>query len=65
MAKLKIFFKELANIVTNLACPLLALVIAIMELCQAPAAWIAAVKKAEYYCWEAFGTKNDIDNINK
>ena len=65
MKKLKIFFKELANIVTNLLTPAAALIVAIMELCQAPAAWIKAVKKIEYFLWELFGTKGDIDKLGK
>lgn len=61
--KFKIFWKELGNILTNLACPLLAIVTSLLELFGAPISWINGVKKAEYWCWNACGTKKEIDKI--
>ena len=39
------------------------LIIFLMEVFQLPTAAIQAVKKAEYWCWKAAGTKDDIDNF--
>lgn len=61
--KIKAFWKELGNILTNVACPLLAIVAAILEVFGAPANWIQGVKKAEHWCWNASGTKDKIDEI--
>ena len=61
--KIKLFFKELGNFLTNLLCPIISVVAAGMELCQFPISWINAVKKAEYWCWKACGTKEVIDKI--
>jgi hypothetical protein len=35
----------------------------LLEVVGAPASWIKGVKKAEYWCWYACGTKEQIDNI--
>lgn len=61
--KFKAFWKELGNLLTNVACPLLATVAAVLEVFGAPANWIQGVKKAEYWCWNASGTKEKIDEI--
>lgn len=61
--KFKAFWKELGNLVTNVACPLLSIVAAILEIFNAPASWIQGVKKAEHWCWNLYGTKEDIDKI--
>lgn len=61
--KFKLFWKELGNILTNLLCPVLAVIAAGMELCQLPTKWIQGVKKAEYWCWKLCGTKENIDKI--
>lgn len=61
--KFKIFWKELGNILTNFACPFLAIVASLLEVFGAPVSWAQAVKKAEYYCWQACGTKKELDKI--
>lgn len=61
--KFKIFWKELGNILTNFACPFLAIVASLLEVFGAPISWAQAVKKAEYYCWQACGTKKELDKI--
>ena len=61
--KFKIFWVEIGNILTNILCPVIAVVAAGMELCQLPASWIQAVKKVEYWCWYACGTKEKLDKI--
>lgn len=62
-AKFKIFWKELGNILTNLACPFLSILAAILEIFNMPTSWIQNVKKVEYWCWEAYGTKKELDKI--
>lgn len=61
--KFKTFWKEIGNLLTNVACPILAMVSAILEIFNAPVSWIQGVKKAEYWCWYACGTKDEIDKI--
>lgn len=61
--KIKLFFREVGNILTNLLCPVIAVVIAGMELCQFPIAWIKLLKKIEYWCWKACGTQETIEKI--
>lgn len=61
--KFKMFWRELGNLLTNVLCPLLAVIAAMLEIFGAPIAWINGVKKAEYWCWNASGTKKKIDNI--
>lgn len=61
--KLKAFWFELGNLLTNIACPFLSIAVAILEIANAPVSWIQGVKKAEYWCWNACGTKEKIDNI--
>jgi Holliday junction resolvase RusA-like endonuclease len=61
--KVKCAAKEVFNFLTNLICPVLSLVCALMEVFQLPTKAIQAVKKAEYWCWKAAGTKDDIDNF--
>lgn len=61
--KFKAFWRELGNLLTNVACPLLAIAAAVLEIVGAPTSWIQGVKKAEYWCWNACGTKEKIDNI--
>jgi hypothetical protein len=36
MKKIKLFFKEMGNALTNILCPLVSIVIALMELFQLP-----------------------------
>lgn len=62
-SKFKLFWKELGNTITNFLCPLISLLIAIMELCQLPNSWIQMMKKAEYWAWFASGTKEKIDAL--
>lgn len=62
-SKFKIFWKELGNILTNILCPLVSLIIAIMEAFQLPINTISAMKKVEYWLFYACGTKETIDNI--
>ena len=61
--KFKLFWKELGNTLTNFLCPLISLLIAIMELCQLPSSWIQSMKKIEYWAWFACGTKEKIDEM--
>lgn len=61
--KFKAFWKELGNLLTNIACPFLSVGVAILEIFGAPSSWIKNVKKAEYWCWQACGTKEIIDDI--
>ena len=61
--KLKCVVKEIFNFLTNLICPVLSLVCALMEAFNLPTKAIQAVKKAEYWCWYAAGTKDDIDHF--
>ena len=61
--KFKIFWVEIGNILTNILCPVVAVVAAGMELCQLPTSWIQVVKKIEYWCWYACGTKEKLDKI--
>lgn len=63
MKKIKLFFKELGNALTNILCPLVSIVVALMELFQLPTAWIQIVKKVEHWAWYLSGTKDDIDKI--
>ena len=62
-AKFKLFWRELGNVLTNVLCPFVAILAAIMEVCQLPISWVQGVKKFEYYCWEACGTKKELDKI--
>ena len=61
--KVKCAVKEVFNFLTNLLCPILSLVCALMEVFGLPTKAIQAVKKAEYWCWYAAGTKDTIDNF--
>lgn len=61
--KFKTFWKEIGNLLTNVACPFLSIAAAILEIFNAPISWIQGVKKAEYWCWNACGTKKVIDEI--
>lgn len=61
--KFKMFWRELGNILTNIACPFLAILVAISEIFGLPANFIQSIKKAEYWCWNACGTKDKIDEI--
>lgn len=61
--KFKLFWRELGNVFTNILCPLLSAIVAILEIFGLPISWINSVKQAEYWCWNACGTKNKIDSI--
>ena len=61
--KVKCAVKEVFNFLTNLLCPVLSLVCALMEVFGLPTKAIQAVKKAEYWCWYAAGTKDTIDHF--
>lgn len=61
--KFKMFWRELGNLLTNVLCPLLAVIAAMLEIFGAPIAWINGVKKAEYWCWNVSGTKKKIDSV--
>lgn len=62
-SKVKLFVREVGNFLTNLLCPVISAITAGMELCQLPMKWIEFMKKAEYWCWQACGTKDTIDKI--
>ena len=61
--KFVVFWKEIGNFFTNLLCPLLSLVAALAEVLQLPTNVIQGIKKAEYWAWNASGTKDAIDKI--
>ena len=48
--KFKIFWMELGNLLTNIACPFLSIGAALLEVFGAPISWIKSVKQAEYWC---------------
>lgn len=62
-AKFKLFWRELGNILTNVLCPIVSLVIAIMEILHLPISAISFMKKVEYWLFFASGTKEKIDEI--
>ena len=62
MNKIKLFIKELGNIVTNIAVPIMSMFCAISELFPMPKV-TEKLKKAEYYVFFASGTLESIDNI--
>ena len=61
--KIKCAVKELFNLLTNLACPVLAALCLVAELLQLPTSWIKALKKAEYWCWKVAGTQDAIEHF--
>lgn len=61
--KFKLFWNELGNIIFNVFCPILSTLAALAELFQLPASVIDALKKAEYWCFYACGTKKTIDKL--
>lgn len=61
--KFKLFFREIGNFLTNLLCPIVSIVIAGMEALQLPIKWIEFMKKVEYWCWKACGTKEVIEDM--
>lgn len=61
--KLKLFVKEIFNIVTNVAVPMIAVLCAIAEVFQLPASVILALKKAERWCFFACGTRDEVEAI--
>lgn len=62
-SKIKCFIKEIGNILTNMLCPICAIIIAAMEVGQLPASAIQFMKKVEYWLFYACGTKDMIDEI--
>lgn len=62
-SKIKLFWKELGNFLTNLLCPIITVIIAIMEALQLPSNVIQVMKKIEYWCFYACATKEKIDKI--
>jgi hypothetical protein len=63
LKKLKVFGKEIFNILTDIAVPLLAILCAIAEVCQLPASVLLALKKAERWCFFACGTRDEVESI--
>lgn len=61
--KIKCAVKEIFNFLTNLVCPLLSALCILCELFNLPTSWIQGLKKAEYWCWQAAGTKEVIDDF--
>ena len=61
--KFVVFWKELGNVLTNILCPIMSIVAAAAELLQLPTSVIQAIKKAEYWCWYACGTKKTLDEM--
>lgn len=63
LKKLRIFIKELFNLLTDCAVPLLSVLCALAEVFQFPASAILALKKAERWCFFACGTRDEIEAI--
>ena len=61
--KLKIFLRELANIITNVCVPIVAIACGICEAVNAPSNVIQILKKVEYWLFYAMGTAHKIDEI--
>lgn len=61
--KIKCAVKEFFNLITNLACPIIAALCILFEIFNLPTSWIKGLKKAEYWCWQVAGTKEVIDNF--
>ena len=61
--KFVIFWKELGNMLTNILCPIMSILAATAEMLQLPTSVIQAIKKAEYWCWYACGTKDTLDQM--
>lgn len=61
--KIKCAAKECLNLLTNLITPLISALCLLAEVLQLPTNVIKALKKAEYWCWNACGTADDIENF--
>lgn len=62
-ARIRVFFKELGNILTNFIVPFVSLLIAILEILPIPTIWIKFLKTVEYWLFYASGTAKDIEKI--
>lgn len=58
--KIKCAVKECFNLLTNLITPILSALCILAEVLQLPTGVIKALKSAEYWCWNACGTADDI-----
>lgn len=58
--KIKIVLREIGNIATNVACPLISILIVICQTLDVPIGVISALKKAEYWCFYASATLEKI-----
>lgn len=63
LRKLRVFVKELFNLLTDCAVPLLSVLCALASVLQFPAKAILALKKAERWCYFACGTRDEIETI--
>ena len=63
LKRVKLFLKEVMNVLTDVLVPLVALIIAILELLPVPFIWIRVLKQAEHILFKAFGTLEDIEEI--
>ena len=61
--KLKCAEKEIFNFLTNTLTPIISLLCVLAEILQLPTKVIQTLKNAEYWCWQAGGTKKNIDNF--
>lgn len=61
--KIKLFMREMLNLLTNLFCPVVSAICALMELFQLPTSAINAVKNVEHWFWNIAGTKDKIEEI--
>lgn len=61
--KIKCAVKEIFNLLTNLCTPVMSALCVLAEALQLPTSVISALKKAEYWCWKACGTKDSIDKF--
>lgn len=59
--RLKLIGKEVLNFITNILCPLISVVMVILEIFGVPASVLDVVKKVEYALFYLSGTKEDIE----
>lgn len=59
--RVKLIFKEIGNIITNILIPLWGVVMLVCETFGVPDKILSELKKVEYILWELSGTKDIID----
>ena len=63
LKRVKLFIREIGNLLANVLVPLVSLLILIVDLFPVPTAIIAWMKKIEYWLFFASGTADKIDKI--